>query len=336
MSDTPHLRHRSIFCRGLYTMLAVAAGVAAVAPAAIGQANYPTRDIRFIVSSSAGGTTDTLARRVAEQVSKALGQAVVVENMPAASAVIAARTVAKAAPDGYTVLIGTNTTHSSNPIMLKDPGYDAVADFEPVALLGTATLMIVVNPSLPITNVKELIAYAKANPGKLTFASGTGSARVTAEFFKSEAGINIVTVPYKSNAQGMTDVLGGHVSMIFGDMPLVLPHIRSGAARGIAVTSATRSSQAPDIPTIKESGLANYELVGWVAAFVPAKTPAAIVQKLSEAMQRPYREDKAFTDGLRAVGIEPMTSNPAQLKHFVDVEFKKWGDIVRGAGIKPE
>ena len=334
MTNTAHLA-RSRFFRALSVVLVGTASLA-MAPAAIGQANYPTRDIRFIVSSSAGGTTDTLARRVAEQVSKALGQPVVVENMPAASAVIAARTVAKAAPDGYTVLIGTNTTHSSNPVMLKEPGYDAVADFEPVALLGTATLMIAVNPSLPITNVKELIAYAKAYPGKLTFASGTGSARVTAEFFKSEAGINIVTVPYKSNAQGMTDVLGGHVSMIFGDMPLVLPHLRTGAVRGIAVTSATRSSQAPDVPTIKESGLPNYELVGWVGAFVPAKTPPAIIQKLSEAMQKPFRDDKQFSDGLRAVGIEPVTSTPAQLKHFVEVEYKKWGDIVRGAGIKPE
>ena len=336
MSNTPRLGHRSRFSRALFTMLAGVASLAALAPAAIGQANYPARDIRFIVSSSAGGTTDTLARRVAEQVSKSLGQPVVVENMPAASAVIAARTVAKAAPDGYTVLIGTNTTHSSNPIMVKDPGYDAVADFEPVALLGTATLMIAVNPSLPITNVKELIAYAKANPGKLTFASGTGSARVSAEFFKSEAGINIVTVPYKSNAQGMTDVLGGHVSMIFGDMPLVLPHLRTGAVRGIAVTSAKRSSEAPDVPTIRESGFPNYELVGWVGAFVPAKTPPAIVQKLSDAIQKPFRDDKQFADGLRAVGIEPATSTPAELKQWVAVEFKKWGDIVRGAGIKAE
>ena len=336
MSNTPRLGHRSRFSRALFAMLAGVASLAAIAPAAIGQANYPTRDIRFIVTSSPGGTTDTLARRVAEQVSKTLGQPVVVENMPAANAVIAARTVAKAAPDGYTVLIGTNTTHSSNPVMMKDPGYDAVADFDPVSLLGTAALVIAVNPSLPITNVKELIAYAKANPGKLTFASGTGSARISAEFFKSEAGINIVTVPYKSNAQGMTDVLGGHVSMIFGDMPLVLPHLRSGAVRGIAVTSATRSSLVPELPTIREAGLPNYELVGWVGAFVPAKTPPAIIQKLSDAIQKPLREDKQFGDGLRAVGIEPAASTPEQLKQYVAVEFKKWGDIVRGAGIKPE
>ncbi|HVF63085.1 MAG TPA: tripartite tricarboxylate transporter substrate binding protein [Casimicrobiaceae bacterium] len=325
---------RSRACRIIAATLLGSAALAAVTPLAVAQ-TYPARQIRFIVASSPGGTTDTLARRLGERVSKELGQPVVVENMPAASAVIAARTVAKAPADGYTVLIGTNTSHSSNPSMVKDPGYDPVADFAPVALLGLASLVITVHPSVQATTVKDLIAYAKANPGKLTFASGTGSARIAGEYFKSEAKVDIVSVPYKSNAQGMTDVIGGHVLMIFGDTPLVLPHIRSGAVRGIAVTSAQRSSLVPDLPTIKEAGLPNYELVGWVGAFVPAGTPPAVIQTLNEAIQKPLRE-KEFGDGLRAVGIEPSPSTPAQLAQFVNVELKRWGDIVRGAGIKPE
>lgn len=317
------------------TLLSGCAFIIATAPAAIAQSNYPDRPIRFIIASSPGGTTDTLARRLGEQVAKTLEQPVVFENMPAANAIIAARTVAKAPPDGYTVLIGTGTTHAANPAMVKDIGYDPVADFEPITRLGFAALVVTLNPSVPATNVRELIAYAKANPRKLTFASGTGSARVAGEYFKSEAKIDMVSVPYKSNAQGMTDVLGGHVSMIFGDTPLVLPHLRAGTVRGIAVTSSERSSLVPELPTISEAGLPGYELVGWVAAFVPARTPAPIIRRLSDAMQKVFR-DKEFTDGLRAVGIEPSPTTPEQLRAYVASEMKKWAEIVRSADIKPE
>lgn len=324
----------SIVRRHLTGAMIAGLTLAVAAPATFAQP-YPNKPIRFIVASSPGGTTDTLARRTAEAVGKNLNTAVVVENMPAANAVIAARTVAKAPPDGYTVLIGTGTTHASNPWMVKDIGYDPVADFEPVTRLGYAALVITVNNALPIHTVAELIAYAKANPGKLTFASGTGSARISAEYFKKEAKINMVSVPYKSNAAGMTDVLGGHVSMIFGDTPLVLPHLRAGKARGIAVTSAERSSLVPELPTIAEAGLPGYELVGWVAAFVPANTPKPIVAQLNEAMLKAFR-DKEFTDGLKAVGIEPAPTTPEQLKSYVASEIKKWGELVKGAGINPE
>ena len=334
MIKDPVLKRSLHFRHALAASMLAALTLVAMAPAAIAQA-YPSKPIRFIVASSPGGTTDTLARRLGEQVSKLLGQPVVIENMPAASAVIAARTVAKAPPDGYTVLIGTGTTHASNPWMVKDIGYDPIADFEPVSRLGYAALVISVNLAVPVNTMPELIAYAKANPGKLTFASGTGSARIAAEYFKKEAKVDMVSIPYKSNAQGMADVLGGHVSMIFGDTPLVLSHLRSGKVRGIAVTSAERSSLIPELPTISEAGLPGYELVGWVAAFVPAHTPKAIIDQLHEAIQKVYK-DKGFTDGLRAVGIEPAPTTPDQLKAYVASEIKKWGELVRGAGIKPE
>ena len=321
----------AVATRALAVLMLAAAGAVAHAQSD----DFPNRPIKFIVASSPGGTTDTLARRLGEHISKTLGQPVAVENMPAANAVIAARTVARAAPDGYTVLIGTGTTHASNPAMINDLGYDPVKDFEPITRLGYAALVIAVNNSLPFNTVPELIAYAKANPGKLTFASGTGSARVAGEYFKSEANINIVSVPYKSNAAGMTDVLGGHVSMIFGDTPLVLPHLRKGSVKGIAVTSIERSSLIPELPTIDQAGLKGYELVGWVAAFAPGRTPAPVVRKLHDAMQRAF-QDKAFTDGLRAVGIEPSPTSPEQLRAYVGTEMAKWASIVQKAGIPKE
>lgn len=332
---TRHISQRTSNLRcGFVAALLAGLTLVAAAPATIAQA-YPNKPIKFIIASSPGGTVDTLGRRLGEQVSKTLGQPVVVENMPAASAVIAARTVAKAPPDGYTVLIGTGTTHAANSAMVKNIGYDPIADFEPVTRLGYAALVISVNNSLPITTVAELIAYAKANPGKLTFASGTGSARVSGEYFKKEAKIDMVSVPYKSNAAGMADVLGGHVSMIFGDTPLVLPQLRAGKVRGIAVTSSERSSLMPELPTISEAGLPGYELVGWVAAFLPANTPKPIVTQLNDAIQTAFR-NKEFTDGLRAVGIEPAPTSPDQLRAYVASEIKKWGELVRGAGITPE
>lgn len=332
---TRHISQRtSNLRRSFVAALLAGLTLVAAAPAAIAQA-YPNKPIKFIIASSPGGTVDTLGRRLGEQISKTLGQPVVVENMPAASAVIAARTVAKAPPDGYMVLIGTGTTHAANSAMVKNIGYDPIADFEPVTRLGYAALVISVNNALPITTVAELIAYAKANPGKLTFASGTGSARVSAEYFKKEAKIDMVSVPYKSNAAGMADVLGGHVSMIFGDTPLVLPQLRAGKVRGIAVTSSERSSLMPELPTISEAGLPGYELVGWVAAFLPANTPKPIVTQLNDAIQTAFR-NKEFTDGLRAVGIEPAPTSPDQLRAYVASEIKKWGELVRGAGITPE
>jgi tripartite-type tricarboxylate transporter receptor subunit TctC len=321
--------------RGVVAALVLAALAPFTAPAAFAQADYPNKPIRFIVAVGAGGATDVLTRRLAERVSKALGQPVVVENMPGASGVIAAQAVMKAPPDGYTILIGTNTTHAANKALVKNLPYDPVTDFEPVARLGLAALVLGLHPDVPAKSVQELIAYAKANPGKLTYASGTSSARVAAEMFKAEANIDMLSVPYKSNAQALNDVLGGQTSMIFGDIPLMMPQVKSGKVRGLGVSSAQRSALAPELPTIREAGLPGYELVGFIAAFAPAKTPAVVVQRLSAALQAPLKE-KEFADGLLAVGVEPAPLAPAQLREFVVSETKKWGDLVRGAGIQPE
>lgn len=304
----------------------------AQAPAAIAPGGKP---IRMIVAVGAGGATDVLARMVGERMAVTMAQPVVVENMPAASGAIAAQTVARAAPDGTTVLIGTNTTHASNKVFIKQLPYDPIADFEPVALLGRTTLVLCVDPKLPVKTVQELIAHAKANPGKLEFASGTGSARMAGEMFKDHAKINILSVPYRSNAQALIDLIGGRIAMIFGDMSLMLPHIKAGSVRALAVAGAQRTPLAPDLPTMRESGLPNYQLTGFIAAFAPARTPEAVVSRLNQEMNR-VLADGTIANALLANGIEPAGGTPQELQAFVAVEAQRWADIGRAAGIQAE
>lgn len=306
-----------------------------IAPAAFAQTQPDTRPIRMIVAVGAGGATDFLARRVAERVSVSLGRPIVVENMASGNGVIAAQTVARAAPDGTTILIGTNTTHASNKVFLKNLPYDPITDFEPVALLGRTTLVLCVTNELPVRSVAELVAHAKANPGKLTFGSGTGSARMAGEMFRAMGGVDIVSVPYRSNAQALTDVLGGRVSMIFGDMSLMQPHIKSNAVRALAVASPQRSPLTPALPTIAEAGVAGYQLVGFIAAFAPAKTPATIVERLGAELVKALNETET-ANALLANGIEPAPTTPAELGVFVVQEAKRWRDIAVAARIEPE
>ena len=296
---------------------------------------FPSKPIKMIVSVGAGGATDSLTRRMAERMSKAMNTPIIVENQAGASGVIAAQQVARAAPDGYTILVGTNTTHAGNSAFLKDMPYDPIKDFEPITRMGIAALVLTIHPSVPANNVAEFIAYAKANPGKLAFGSGTGSARLATEMLKAKTGIDILSVPYKSNAQALTDLRGGSIQILMGDIALMLPHIRSGALKGLAVSSAKRSSSMPELPTLAEAGVPGYELVGFIAAFAPAKTPEPIVRKLNEEMGKVLR-DKEFVDSLTAAGVDASPTTPAGLHDWVVSETKKWGDLARAAGIKPE
>lgn len=318
----------------LVGLISIGVGLLATAPAQA-QGAYPTKPIRLIVSVGAGGATDAIARRLAERLTRSLGTSVYVENQPAASGVIAAQTVARAAPDGYTILIGTNTTHAGNASFIKNLPYDPVNDFEPISLLGIAALVLSVNNDVPIKNVPEFVAYAKANPGKMAFGAGTGSARLASEMLKAKTGIDILSVPYKSNAQALTDLRGGQIQILMGDIALMLPQIRAGSVKGLAVSSAKRSAAMPDTPTLQEVGVPGYELVGFIAAFAPAKTPEVIVRKLNEEMGKILR-DKEFTDSLSAAGIDAAPSTPAELRKWVVSETKKWNDLARAAGIQPE
>lgn len=303
--------------------------------AAFAQDRYPSQSIRFVVPFTAGSATDTLARLLGQHVSQSLGQPVVVENIAGGSGIMAAQNVARAAPDGYTVLITSNTTHASNQSLLKRVPYDALNDFEPVTKLGTITLALVAHPSVSAKDVKELVAFAKANPGKLTFGSGSTSSRVAGELLKIAAGIDMLHVPYKSNPQVVTDLLGGQISLFFGDVSTALPPVRAGRLKGFAVSSLKRSPLAPDLPTLDEAGIAGYDLTAWFAAFVPAKTPRPVVEKLNTAL-RAALADKELEAKLQAAGIEPAGSSPEELKAFVNAEIKKWAKIVAEAKIEPE
>lgn len=313
--------------------LALAGILLAALPAAA--QTYPTRVIKFVVPFAAGSATDALARIAGEHVSKTLGQSVIIENIAGANGVLAAQNVARAEPDGHTVLITTNTTHGANQSLMKNVPYDAVASFEPVTKLGTITLALITNPSVPAKTVQELVAHAKANPGKLTFGYGSSSSRIAGEMLRTRGDIDIRPVPYKSNPQAITDLLGGQIDIIFADISTTLPQVKTGKATGLAVSTAKRSTLAPDLPTMAEAGVKGYDLAAWFAAFVPAKTPQPVVDKLREALVAAMG-DKATQDKLLATGIEPEASTSEELRIFVGAEIKKWADIVKAAGIQPE
>jgi tripartite-type tricarboxylate transporter receptor subunit TctC len=320
--------------RSIATALGLAAGLASLALPAPAQ-TFPTRPIRLVVPFTAGSATDTLARVLAQKLTAAPGWAVIVENMAGASGIVAAQNVARSAPDGHTVFITTNTTHAANQSLFRKLPYDPIADFAPVGRLGTVTLALAVNPSVPARNTRELIAYGKANPGKLTFGSGSSSARIAGEMLKSLAGFDMLHVPYKSNPMAITDLLGGQISLMFADVSTTLPQIRSGKVKGFGVSGAERSPLAPDLPTMIEEGVAGYDLTAWFAAFVAARTPQPIIDRLNAAVNGAIA-DKSVADVLLAAGIEPVTSTPDELRAFVIAETKKWADIVKAAGIQPE
>ena len=316
-------------------LLAAGIALASMPRSTHAQDRYPGRGIKFVVPFAAGSATDTLARLLGNHVAQSLGQSVVVENMGGGSGVPAALNVVRSAPDGYTVFITSNTTHASNQSMLKNVPYDAVKDFEPVTKLGTITLALVGHPSVAANNVRELVAFAKANPNKLTFGHGSTSSRAAGELMKTMAGIEMQHVPYRSNPLVVTDLLGGQISLFFGDVSTSLPPVRAGKLKGYAVSSLTRSSLAPDLPALDEAGLKGYDLTAWFAAFVPAKTPKPVVDALNKAL-RAALADKEVAAKLLASGIEPVASSPDDLKDFVVSETKKWAKIVADAKIEPQ
>jgi tripartite-type tricarboxylate transporter receptor subunit TctC len=320
--------------RTIITALTLAAGALGLAQSAAAQ-DYPARPIRFVVPFTAGSATDTLARVLGQKLQADNGWTVTVENIAGASGMQAAQNVARAAPDGLSVLITSNTTHAANQNLFKKLPYDPVADFEPVTKLGNITLALALHPSVPANTTAELIAYGRANPGKLTFGAGSSSARAASEMLKTLAGFDMLHVPYRSNPLAITDLLGGQISVVFADVSTTLPQIRAGKVKGLGVSSAQRSPLAPDLPTMAEQGVKGYDLTAWFAAFVPAKTPKPIVDKLNAAIVKAVA-DKTVQEALLKAGIEPETGTPDQLRMFVDAETKKWAEIIKAANIQPE
>ncbi len=296
---------------------------------------FPSRPVKIVVPFSAASATDTVAREVATRMSESWGQPVVVENKPGASGILGAVAVAKAPADGYTLFFTSNTTQAANPSLFVSLPYDPVKDFVAVAPLAVASNLLVVNPALGVSTVKELIQRAKAQPGKLSFAYGSSLSRVNSEMLRSMAGIDIVPIAYKSNPQGVSDLLGGHVQLMFADTITAMPQVKAGKLIALGVGSARRSALLPEVPTIAEAGLPGYELSGWLAVFAPAGTPDAVVSRLHGEINRILVLPEV-RERLLQLGLDPMLGTSAQLGELVRSEIPKWARITKEAGIKPE
>jgi tripartite-type tricarboxylate transporter receptor subunit TctC len=309
----------------------------AMPAAVLAQGAYPTKPIRLIVPFPAGGTTDILARSTANELSKSLGQPVIVENRAGAGGNIGADAVAKSAPDGYTLLMGTVGTHGINSGLYAKMPYDAVKDFAPVTIVAAVPNMLVVHPSVPAKTVKELIDYAKANPGKVTFASsGAGtSIHLSGELFKTMAGVDILHIPYKGSSPALTDLAGGQVNIMFDNMPSALPLVKGGRLRALAVTTLKRSPAMPDLPTLSEAGLPGFDASSWFAVLAPAGTPRDIVNKLNASIVKSLGAPE-MKEKLASQGAEPIGNTPEQFAAHIQSELVKWARVIKESGAKVE
>ena len=315
------------------TLAIIAAGTAAYGAVAQTGA-YPDRPISMVVTFAAGGSSDVLARVVAEAMSRGLGQQIAVDNRPGAGGQIGAEAVAHAAPDGYTTLFGTNGTLGIGPALYEHLRYDPLRDLAPVGILHKLPLLLIVNPSVPAKNLQELVSYARKNPGKLSFASaGVGSvSHLAGELFKEEAGIDILHVPYKGGGAAVTDLVSGRVSMMLETIPNALPLAKSGQMRAIAVTTKERSSAAPDIPTLAEAGLADFDVSAWTGLFVPAGTSRAIIDRLN-AETRKIASQGHYVDLIHKMGTNVASSSPEEFGAFVRDDVARWTKVIGRAGI---
>ncbi|MBL0728320.1 tripartite tricarboxylate transporter substrate binding protein [Piscinibacter sp. HJYY11] len=297
--------------------------------------SYPAKPVIFVVPFAAGSATDQLARAIGESFTEQTKQPVVVDNKAGASGMIAAQQAARAPADGYTVLITTNTTHAANEHLYKKLAYDPVKDFMPVTGLGKGGQVMVVNPSSPFKSVGELVAFARQNPGKLSFGSGSSSSRVAGEMLKQLAGVDILHVPYKSNPLAITDLLGGQIDLMITDTATGVPQVKAGKLRALGYSTQKRSAQLPDVPTIAEAGVKGYDMGYWFAAYVPAGTPPAVVSRLNAILVQATKGAAAksfYENG----GSEAWTTTPQELAKFQAEETLKWGKVIKAAGIEAE
>jgi tripartite-type tricarboxylate transporter receptor subunit TctC len=311
--------------------------VAAIGTAAAADTAFPTRPIRLIVGYPPGGSTDIAARLVAQKLTPVFGQTVVVDNRAGASGTIAASIVASAEPDGHTLSFAASPEAAIYRALMKNPPYDSLKDFQPVTLVGRVPFMLVVHPSVSANSVKELVALAKAKPGTINFASfGSGTSNhLVGEAFRAATGIDIVHIPYKGSAPAIADLLGGQVQMTFDAVPVVLPQVKAGKLKALAVATAKRSPLAPNVPTMDESGVPGFTGGTWFGVLAPARTPAAIVDRLSREISAVLRApDVAQTFNDR--GIEPVGNTPAEFRAFIESETKRWLKVAQDAGVKPE
>lgn len=296
---------------------------------------YPAKPVRIVVPFAPGGGVDVTARILAQRLTDRVGQSFLVENRTGASGIIGTEYVAKSAPDGYTLLVGSQTTQAVVPAMYK-VSYDTARDFTGVTVIATSPLLIVVHPSLPIKSVRDLIALAKSRPGQLTFgAASGGTPHMAGELFKLVAGVDMLFVPYKGEGPAIADAMGGQISLVFSNLPVALPQARAGKLRGIAVTSPRRVATASEFPTVAESGLPGYEAATWFGLLAPAATPRDVIAKLNaesaSALNVPEVKDRMAAQGLFVVA-----NSPEQFAAFLKTEIPRWAKVVRDAGIKPQ
>jgi tripartite-type tricarboxylate transporter receptor subunit TctC len=297
---------------------------------------WPARPIHLIVPFPPGGVTDIVGRIIAQRLSEGLGQPIVVENRGGGAGSIGAQLAAKSSPDGYTLLMAT-ATHAINVTLMPNTGFDLTKDVVPVSLVASVPLLLAVNPKLPVTDVKSLVAYAKANPGKLNFASGsTGSAsHLAGEMLKTMAGVQMTHIPYKGGGPALQDVIAGHVGLMFENMPSILPHVQAGRLRGIATTGTKRSPAIPELPTMIESGFPGFEAGSWYGLFAPIGTPPEIVERLHHevvnALTNPEMQKQ-----LLAQGAEPIGNSPQEFTSFINAEVAKWAKAIKDSGAKAE
>jgi tripartite-type tricarboxylate transporter receptor subunit TctC len=299
--------------------------------------NWPTQTIRIVVSSGAGGTADILARMMGDRLSPLLGQGVVIEDRPGAGGHLGAGLVARAAPDGYTLLMSGQPTHSVGPHLFKHLTYDPMRDVPPVAMIAVAPNLLVVNASLPVRSLADLVALARQKPGQLTYSSaGNGtSGHLAAELLKTMAHIDIRHVPYKSGPEAVTGVLAGDVSFVFFTVPSVLPQVEAGKLRALAITSATRSALVPNVPTVAEEGFPGFEVLAWYALFAPRGTPEPVVARLDAELEKILQMPDVRSK-MAELGAEPRYMSAAELTRFVAVESPKWGELIRASGTVAE
>ena len=319
----------------LPSLVAVVSLLMSLAPAAAQE--FPTRPVKIVVPAAAGGPTHITAQLLAEKMQASLGQPVIVEPKPGAGNNLGADFVAKSAPDGYTMLLATTGTHAINQTLFKHLPFDPIKDFEPVSLVVQYPLLLLVSPDLPVNNVQELIAYAKMNPGKLNRASGGNgtSMHLSGELFVRQAGIDAPHIPYKGSAPALNDLMGNHVQLMFDSMITALPLVEGGKLRALGVTGRKRSPLLPQVPTLAESGLPDYEATGWTGIVVPAKTPPAIIAKLNEAIVQALKSPE-LQQAFEKQAAEPVGSTPEEFAAFIRKETDKWAKIILAAGISVE
>jgi tripartite-type tricarboxylate transporter receptor subunit TctC len=316
-------------------LLAFAAAAAVLASPAVRADTYPSRPITLVAPFGAGSASDTVCRIIAEPLSAALKQPVIVEARPGADGALAATYVAHQPADGYTLLMATNSPLSADPFLLKDLSYDAVKDFTPIARAGSFTLMLVVNKDIPAKTVPELVAYAKANPGKLSYASGNTSGIVAGETLKHWGGFEMLHVPYKSTPPALTDIIAGRVSMMFADFTTAMPHVSAGSLRALAQTRIKRSSLYPELPTLDEAGIKGFNMDAWAGIVGPAKMPPEVVVKLNAALRK-IIDDPATKVKFKRVGFEGFSGSSDELGQYIKDQLDAWRRMVANSGVQAQ